>query len=259
LKLFVTLGLSSGIMSGLEAWAFETTGIMATSLSLVELDAHYVLLNTTLITYFSFPFGISIAASIRIGNLVGAGHIETAKLTAKIVALFGGGFMSISGIILASTHNVIGFIFSNDAEVVAQVARVAPIGGLFQLFDGIQGSLGGVLRGLGLQRAAALSNLLGLWVCGVTCAYLLTFPGGMGLPGLWWGLAIGLFITAICNCVCVWRTDWHKQVGEAQERIRDDEAEFAARRAEIIEEATRGKIINEYEATDGEMPAVQEL
>lgn len=202
---------------------------------------------------------MSIAASIRIGNLVGAGHVQTAQLTAKIVTAVGAGFMAISGILLASTHSFIGYLFSNDADVVAQVSRIAPIGGLFQVFDGIQGSIAGVLRGLGLQRAAALSNLIGLWCFGVTIAYLLAFPAGMGLPGLWWGLAVGLMMTAAGNSLCLYRTDWNKQVEEAQVRIKADEAEYEARRLEIEEEATRGQTGLIYERVTEELQMVPEL
>lgn len=227
---FLLLGLSSGVMTALEAWAFELTGIFAASLSQDELNAHYVMINLTLITYFTFPYGVAIAASIRIGHLIGSGDIATAKITSKIVAAIGASFMTLSGIMLSSLHSVIGYLFSSDAAVVAQVSRIAPIAGVFQLFDGIQGSVGGVLRGLGLQRAAATSNLVGLWVVGVTCAYLFAFPAGLGLPGIWWALAIGLFMTAIGNSLALARTSWPKQVAEAQERLRLDEVEREMRR-----------------------------
>jgi hypothetical protein len=195
-----------------------------------------VLLNVALTAYFTLPLGISIAASIRVGQLIGQGHVRTAQLTSKLVAALGAGFMSLSGLTVTVARNSIGYLFSSDPGVVAQVARIAPICGIFQTFDGIQGSTSGVLRGLGLQRWAAIINCVGLWCLGVPMGYLLCFSAGIGLPGLWWGLFIGLFVVATGNLLLLWRADWYAQVAAAQERIQLDEQEYAKNRQRILEE-----------------------
>ena len=75
-----------------------------------------------------------------------------------------------------------------------------PIAAAFQLFDGTQAVAGGVLRGAGQTRAAALINLLGYYALALPLAYWLGFgagPGrGLGLSGIWIGLAVGLFAVA---------------------------------------------------------------
>ncbi len=244
LKQFISIGVSSGATTGIESWAFDGIGIAAASLTVVELDAHYVLLNTALTCYFTLPLGISIAASIRVGHLVGMGHVRTAQLTSKLVAISGAGFMACSGFCLSLARNSIGYVFSNSAQVVAQVARIAPICGLFQVFDGIQGSTGGVLRGLGLQKWAAVINFCGLWIIGVPAGCLLAFPAGLGLPGLWWGLLIGLFCLACGNLLLLWRADWHLQVEEAQKRIAIDRDEYENRRKTnmMLQEGTKEEV-----------------
>ena len=257
-------------------------------MTVTELDAHYCTINIALTTYFTLPLGVAIAASIRIGHLVGMGHVKTAQLTAKLVACCGAGFMAITGSCISASRNVIGYIFSSDDAVVAQVSRIAPILGLFQLFDGIQGSTGGVLRGLGLQHFAAIINCVGLWLCGLPSGWALAFPAGVGLPGLWWGLAIvsahhraagrrrmwlatviplslplvcvlthslcacffvcqGLFIMACGNLTVLYRVNWHAQVESARKRIETDMAEYAARRAEVLAEASKGAILGSYD------------
>jgi MATE family multidrug resistance protein len=196
-------------------------------------------LTVCLFDIAAMPFGVSIAASIRVGHLIGGGHVDAAKLTAKIAIAFGSAFMGVSGICMASARDYIGSVFSGDAEVVRIVATIAPIGGLLQVFDGVQGSSAGVLRGLGLQRAAAISNLVGLVLCGVGSAYLFAFVVGIGLPGLWWGLTLGLFVTAVANVSALFLADWQKQVEEARERVKIDEAEYIARREDIQRESDR--------------------
>jgi len=236
IKQFVVLGVSAGATTGIESWAFDGVGILAAALTINELAAHYVLINLALTCYFTLPLGISIAASIRVGHLIGQGHVKTAQLTSKLVALSGAGFMACSGLTVSLARNGIGYLFSGDAAVVAQVARIAPICGLFQTFDGIQGSTGGVLRGLGLQRWAAVINCVGLWLLGVPIGYLLCFPAGVGLPGLWWGLFIGLLAVAIGNVLLLWRVDWQAQVVAARERIELDTESYVEQREKILQE-----------------------
>jgi MATE family multidrug resistance protein len=49
-------------------------------------DAHSILLTFCVFIYMSFPFGVSTAATIRVGNLVGANRPSEAKLAGKRTA-----------------------------------------------------------------------------------------------------------------------------------------------------------------------------
>lgn len=50
------------------------------------MDAHSILLTFCVFIYMSFPFGVSTAATIRVGNLVGANRPSEAKLAGKLTA-----------------------------------------------------------------------------------------------------------------------------------------------------------------------------
>jgi MATE family multidrug resistance protein len=54
---------------------------------------------------------------------------------------------------------------------------------------------------MGRQMTVAYRNLLGFWVFGIPCGALLTFVGGVGLSGLWWGLTVGLTLTSVISVV----------------------------------------------------------
>jgi MATE family multidrug resistance protein len=56
-----------------------------------------------------------------------------------------------------------------------------------------------VLRGMGDTRPAARYNLLGYWLLGLPLGAWLGLERGlgMGLPGIWWGLALGLAVVAL--------------------------------------------------------------
>ncbi|MBZ0112212.1 MAG: hypothetical protein K8J08_07125, partial [Thermoanaerobaculia bacterium] len=61
---------------------------------------------------------------------------------------------------------------------------------------------GGILRGMGQTKPAAVFNLVGYYGLALPLAYWLAFPRGMGLPGIWWGLCLGLATVAVC--VTLW-------------------------------------------------------
>jgi MATE family multidrug resistance protein len=86
--------------------------------------------------------------------------------------------------------------------VVASAAVLLPIAAAFQLFDGLQVVGGGILRGMGRTRPAAVFNLVGYYVLALPLAWWLGFPAGLGLPGIWWGLALGL--AAIALALVAW-------------------------------------------------------
>lgn len=51
-------------------------------------------------------------------------------------------------------------IFNDDEDVVRLTAEVMPYVALFQIADGLNGSCGGVLRGMGRQHVGAVVNLV---------------------------------------------------------------------------------------------------
>ena len=71
-------------MLGLEAWSFELSTLLASYLGTISLDAHAIMLNIIAFTFISCPLAISIASSIRIGHLLGAGDAANAKTAARL-------------------------------------------------------------------------------------------------------------------------------------------------------------------------------
>ena len=101
-------------------------------------------------------------------------------------------------------RNVLPRIYTDDAGVLAACAVLMPIAAAFQLFDGIQVVGSGVMRGMGRTRPAAVFNLAGYYGLALPLGWVLAFPVGMGLPGLWWGLCVGLGAVAAGMSLWVW-------------------------------------------------------
>ncbi len=68
-----------------------------------------------------------------VGNLLGLHMPRTARKSGWLAVAIGGTFMAVCAVVLLATRDSIGRIFSNDAEVVAIIATIAPMGALFQV------------------------------------------------------------------------------------------------------------------------------
>ncbi|XP_073330499.1 multidrug and toxin extrusion protein 1-like [Pagrus major] len=212
--LFVKLAIPSMLMICLSWWIFEIGGFLAGVISEVELGAQSIVYQLCIIAYM-FPLGFSAAASVRVGNALGAGNIEQAKLSCKvpivcafIVACFVGGSLSIA-------RNVIGYIFTSDHDILQRVADVMLLFGFMHVGDATAGVAAGVLRGAGKQLIGALCNLVAVYFIGFPIGVSLMFAANMGVVGLWTGLTICVSLQAIVFITVLSKLDWKKAAEEA--------------------------------------------
>ncbi|MCA9655503.1 MAG: MATE family efflux transporter [Myxococcales bacterium] len=194
-------GIPVGIQYGLETWAFQITTLLAGALGEAQLAAHVIALNLASLT-FMLPMGISQGAATRVGNLVGAGRPVLAKRSATIALGLGAGSMVGGAVLFVVLRDQLPRLYTADAEVIGLAASILPIAAAFQIFDGTQAVGGGVLRGVGATRPAAVFNLVGYYVLALPLALLAARAGGLGLQGLWLGLSVGL--AAVASALVWW-------------------------------------------------------
>lgn len=188
-------GIPVGLQYGLENWAFQLSTLVAGVLGDEPLAAHVIVINLAALA-FMIPLGLSQGAATRVGNLVGAGHADQARRAASTALWLGAGVMVLSAIAFVTLQRWLPRLYTSDPEVIALAASILPIAAASQLFDGTQAVGGGILRGLGATRPAAVFNLLGYYVLALPLSALAVFSLGMGLSGLWWGLCLGLATVA---------------------------------------------------------------
>lgn len=176
----VRLALPGLIMVMAEYLAFEFLTLAASWISTTHLAAQSVL-STFVVLACQLSFPLSISASTRIANLIGATHFNTAQVTAR-VSLIAACFVGVCNmIILNSLRHRIPWILTNDADVAELVAKVLPLCAAMQLLDALAANCSGILRGLGKQA-------IGGWV-GVFSYYAVGLPISLGTGfGLHWDL-----------------------------------------------------------------------
>ena len=205
----VHLSISGIIMVFGEAFAFELTVILASGLGEVSLGAHMIALQIATITFMTGPMAFGTAASIRVGNLLGQSDPGGAKRAGWLIVGISVSFMALCAVtILVGMKSIADLFTRGDADIVHALTRIAPFIALFQVFDGLLGCCNGVLRACGKQALIAKSNVVSLWFFGIGSAVLFTEVGGVGVRGLWWGLAIGVCCAGSFLAFHCARIDW---------------------------------------------------
>lgn len=190
----LAIGVPLGLQTGLEVWAFNATGIFVGWYGETALSAHAIALNLASIT-FMYAMGLSQAGATRVGNLVGAGLPW--KRAAILAVVMGGLGMGLSATLFRWMPGPLAAAYTPDLEVQLLAASLIPIAGLFQVFDGLQVTMFGVLRGAGDVKVPTLANVLGYWIVGIPLGYWLAFEAGYGPQGVWYGLVVGLMVVCL--------------------------------------------------------------
>lgn len=217
LSTFARLAIMGIIHVGSEWWAFEIVALAAGRLGTIPLAAQSVIMTADQILN-TIPFGVGVATSARVGNLLGlrspSGAARAANTAAWLSMLLGGVVLAV----LMATRNHFAQLFNDDDRVVRLTADVLPLVALFQIADGLNGSCGGSLRGMGRQHVGALVNMVSYYCGALPLGVWLAFHG-WGLQGLWAGQCIALYLVGAFEWTVVAWSNWEVEVTKAFGRM----------------------------------------
>lgn len=152
-------------MVDISRWSWEIVGLTTSLLGTTSLAAQSVLLVSSSISY-QLPYALSVAAAVRVGNLLGALQPKQANIASDMALLLSvvSGTLN-SGLFLIFRSRWGGW-FTQDEEVIMLIYRVMPLLAAFQLFDSLCGVAAGILRGIGRQQAGAFVNVTAYYAIG---------------------------------------------------------------------------------------------
>jgi len=212
------IGAPVGFQSWLEIAVFSGGAVALGWFGAVPLAAHEVAINLAALT-FMFPMGVSAAAAAMVGRAIGRQDLSAAKRDAVAALAVGVGFMAIAAILFLTVPRSLASIFVHDPATIATAASLIFIGGIFQLFDGMQAVATGVLRGTGDTRVPMLLHFAGFWIIGIPLSLWLAFGIGLGPQGVWWGYVGSLAAVAVMQLL---RVRW--RLGQDIQRLQIDES-----------------------------------
>ena len=184
------LGVPIALQQGLEAATFSLTAIMAGWLGSLELAAHQVVISISTVS-FTIYLGLGSATAIRTSYFKGAGEwplvrkITVAGIHLGVLVSF------MTCLVLYLVRNDISFVFSDDPQVSMIVVMLLPILMLYQFVDGAQIVLANALRGLSDVKSIMWISFITNFLIAIPAGYILGFPLGMGISGIWLAYPIG--------------------------------------------------------------------
>ena len=179
-----------------EGGLFAATAIQMGLLGTLEASAHNIAIGTTA-AFYMLPLGLSFALTARIGVAYGRGSARGVRLRAASGLLLTLIIAASSSAVLALFGEPIAALYTDEPEVRALAARLLLLAALFQLSDGLQATLSGLLRGLHDTRVPMLISAFSYWGVGFGTGWLAAHRFGFGAYGLWFGLIAGLTLAAL--------------------------------------------------------------
>ena len=196
LRRMLRIGLPIGAQMWFEYGVFALVGALMGRIGTLAVGGHQIALNLSAIV-FMVPQGVGAAAAVLVGRAIGAEDLPRARRAAMGALLLGGGFMIASALLFVLVPGGLARLYTGDAGVIAIATSLIVLGGIFAVFDGLQAVCVGILRGIGDTRVPVILSLIGYWLIGLPVSIWLGFFAGKGPDGLWWGLVLGLAVTAI--------------------------------------------------------------
>jgi MATE family multidrug resistance protein len=190
------LGLPAAGQIGLEMAVFATVTVLVGKLSAEVLAGHQVTM-TIVTTTFMVPLGVSSAAAVRVGQAIGRRDPAGAARSGWTALGLGAAAMAASALALLIFPRAIARLFTPDSAIIAAAVPLLRVAAFFQLFDGLQVTATGALRGAGDTTTPMLCHFAGYWVIGLPLGVLLGFRESLGAVGLWMGLSAGLILIGI--------------------------------------------------------------
>ncbi len=216
IKPLLIIGLPIGASIFAEVGLFSFTTLLLGRLGADTVSAHNIAMNMNGVLFMP-AMALGMAATIRIGFRVGATEIREARTTAAlaiattiIVALCGSVFIYFARFDLVKLYTL-------DMDVANQASTLLLFVSFFLIFDAIQSTAAGALRGFKDTRVPMWIALFSFWVIGLPLECILGFGWigePMGVYGFWIGLAIGVGTAAMLLSIRLWRTSGNRQLIE---------------------------------------------
>ncbi len=196
------IGTPIGVILMFEITVFNAAAFLQGLLGATSLAAHAIALQIAA-TSFMVPLGVSQAATVRVGRAYGAKDPAGVARAGWTAFGFVMAFMSMTALLMVLVPDMLVGLFIDlslpgGGEVAQLAATFLLVAALFQLADGAQAALSGMLRGLQDTFVPMLLAGFGYWVIGFGLAVYLGFRTELAGLGIWFGLAAGLAAVAAC-------------------------------------------------------------
>lgn len=209
------LGLPIGVRYALGVGGFTMFTAILARLGANHLAAHQVAIKIVSISFLP-GYGISEAATVLVGQYVGAGKRAVARLSYASSMKLGVGVMGVMAVVFMVAPELLVRAFTDDPEVIAIGSQLLRVGAVFQIFDAVAMVATGALNGTGDTRFTAMASVGASWFVMVPVAYVLAVPMGLGAVGAWLGITAEIIVLAAVLAYRFQGQAWEQRAAQSQ-------------------------------------------
>ncbi len=200
LKPILSLGVPTTFALLFEISLFSMVALFIAPLGAVVIAGHQIAISFTSLA-FMIPLSFAMALTVRVGLGYGEKNPDQLRLS-----LFTGFLFSIVlGLLLAVISYFLRVdivsVYSKEPDVLYLAASLLVFAAIYQVFDAIQVTAAGALRGFHDSTITMLVTLVSYWGIGLGLGYVFAFTEWifppMGVQGFWLGIVLGLLLAAI--------------------------------------------------------------
>ena len=189
------IGVPTSLQMFFEISAFSGAALIMGMVSKNAQAAHQIAINLSSIT-FMVCTGLAMAATIRVGNQLGKkdyNAMRNAGMSALIQVTL---IMAVFSVMIILFRAYLPLLYIDDVVVVQTATLLLVFAAIFQIPDGLQVTALAALRGLQDVRVPTYITFFSYYLVGIPISYFTAITYGMGAPGVWLGLLVGLFLSA---------------------------------------------------------------
>lgn len=162
----------------------------------VAMAAHQALLAIEAISFVAAD-GLGMAAGALVAQKLGAGRADEAALAARLAARMGAAVLGVIGLIFLIIPEPCLRILTDDSEVIALGASCLRVAAIAQPMMALTQAYSGALRGAGDTASPMWAALIGPVMVRLLACYVLAYPLGLGLLGIWMGSTLDWLIRTV--------------------------------------------------------------
>ncbi|ANU20652.1 MATE family efflux transporter [Planococcus plakortidis] len=169
--------------------------------------AHQIAGNVEVFSYM-IGYGFATAATILVGQQIGAGNLAEARKYAKLSTQVTVVFMTLLGAVLFFFGDWAASFFTEDPEVISDIGTALKISGVFQPFLAVLMVLTGAFQGANNTKFPMYLTAFGMWAIRTLLVYLLGIQLEWGLAGVWIAIGIDIAFRAVVLVIQFRRDKW---------------------------------------------------
>lgn len=201
-------GAPTGVQFVLEVGAFMAVSLVVAQMGSADGAAHQLVLQLSHVSFLP-AHALAEAASVLVGQAVGASRLDLVRPVARRALELGGAYAALCTLVfLVGAGPIAHALGASEGTVFSTTALLTRIAAAFLVADAANVIVRGVLRGVGDAVYPAFVGVVTAWLITPPLAWLFGLALGWGAAGAWFGLTLEIFAGAVILGRRLHRGDW---------------------------------------------------